>query len=377
MNKTENLKLPYIMPSQAQKHVTHNEAIRQLDALVHLSVVSSELAQPSASPTAGDRYIVAQDAAVDWSGHEAKIASFVDGAWTMIEPGRGWIAFVEDRGVVLIHTEGGWRDFPLPAELQNLDKLGIGASADDNNRFALAANASIFSHAGDSHRMFINKAGTASSASLIFQSNWIGHAEFGLAGNNDFEVKVSDDGASFKTALSVNRATGQADFPNGVVSSARIDFSGRWYAKSSGEWVSFSNLQGIGNGNFNAVAGSGSEPTPQFNKFGPLVRKGTTINRFLASFRSDNAQLTSINVRVMFQYGNWSGVWDDTSLISELVYGQDELSIATDRHVKIDENQLGFVCPEDGYVLVYLQPANSISGTRYVYSSINIDTLSI
>ncbi len=32
MDQTPNLKLPYIMPSQAQKHVTHNEAIRLLEA---------------------------------------------------------------------------------------------------------------------------------------------------------------------------------------------------------------------------------------------------------------------------------------------------------------------------------------------------------
>ena len=40
MDQTPNLKLPYIMPSQAQKHVTHNEALRFLDAVVHLSVKS-------------------------------------------------------------------------------------------------------------------------------------------------------------------------------------------------------------------------------------------------------------------------------------------------------------------------------------------------
>ena len=34
---TAILGLPYLLPSQAQKHVTHNEALRQLDALVQLS----------------------------------------------------------------------------------------------------------------------------------------------------------------------------------------------------------------------------------------------------------------------------------------------------------------------------------------------------
>ena len=40
MESTTNLALPYIMPSQAQKHVTHNEALQILDALVQLSLKS-------------------------------------------------------------------------------------------------------------------------------------------------------------------------------------------------------------------------------------------------------------------------------------------------------------------------------------------------
>ena len=35
---TPNLALPFILPSQAQKHVTHNEALQQLDAVVQLAV---------------------------------------------------------------------------------------------------------------------------------------------------------------------------------------------------------------------------------------------------------------------------------------------------------------------------------------------------
>ena len=35
---TTHLLLPYILAAQAQKHVTHNEALRLLDAMVQLSV---------------------------------------------------------------------------------------------------------------------------------------------------------------------------------------------------------------------------------------------------------------------------------------------------------------------------------------------------
>jgi hypothetical protein len=36
MEMTPNLSLPYILAAQAQKHVTHNEAIRALDVLVQI-----------------------------------------------------------------------------------------------------------------------------------------------------------------------------------------------------------------------------------------------------------------------------------------------------------------------------------------------------
>ena len=48
-----NLVLPYLMPSQAQKHVTHNEALQLLDAVVQLTVEAFGATTPPASPAAG------------------------------------------------------------------------------------------------------------------------------------------------------------------------------------------------------------------------------------------------------------------------------------------------------------------------------------
>ncbi|MEO5615815.1 MAG: DUF2793 domain-containing protein, partial [Cypionkella sp.] len=49
------LSLPLIQPAQAQKHVTHNEAVRLLDLMVQLSVKARALAAPPVSPVLGDR----------------------------------------------------------------------------------------------------------------------------------------------------------------------------------------------------------------------------------------------------------------------------------------------------------------------------------
>jgi hypothetical protein len=50
---TTHLLLPYIQASQAQKHVTHNEALRILDGLVQLSVLDRDLTAPPGSPADG------------------------------------------------------------------------------------------------------------------------------------------------------------------------------------------------------------------------------------------------------------------------------------------------------------------------------------
>ena len=51
--------LPYLLAAQAQKHVTHNEALRLLDGLVQLAVLDRDLTAPPGAPADGDRYIVA------------------------------------------------------------------------------------------------------------------------------------------------------------------------------------------------------------------------------------------------------------------------------------------------------------------------------
>ena len=58
MTETVNLGLPFIDGSQAQKHVTHNEALRILDDAIQIAVLDTTLTVPSPSPVDGERHIV-------------------------------------------------------------------------------------------------------------------------------------------------------------------------------------------------------------------------------------------------------------------------------------------------------------------------------
>lgn len=108
MDETPNLRLPYLAAAQAQKHVTHNEAIRALDAVIQIAVISKDTASPPASPADGDRYIVAPPPSGDWSGHDGNIAAFQDGAWMFYEPRKGWLAWVEDESRFHVHDGAAW-----------------------------------------------------------------------------------------------------------------------------------------------------------------------------------------------------------------------------------------------------------------------------
>lgn len=114
MSDSIHLGLPFLEAAQAQKHVTVNEALRRLDALLHLSVVSRTLAAPPAEPEEGARYIVAADAEDAWEGHDGEIAARIDGAWMFFAAKAGWQAYDETAGALLFHDGMGWT---LPASV--------------------------------------------------------------------------------------------------------------------------------------------------------------------------------------------------------------------------------------------------------------------
>ena len=214
-----NLSLPYLAPAQAQKHVTHNEALSLLDALVQLAVQSRSLSAPPADPAPGARYILPAGADGAWSGQGTGTLALWDGAaWRLVAPGAGWRAFVLDEGAELVWQDGAWQDMPLPAQGQT-GRLGINAAPDATNRLAVAAPASLLSHDGAGHQLKINKAAAGDTGSLLFQTGWSGRAEIGCAGEDAFSLKVSSDGADWRTALRIEGDSGAAHLPQG----ARID----------------------------------------------------------------------------------------------------------------------------------------------------------
>lgn len=216
MDDTPTLKLPYTLPSQAQKHVTHNAALRRLDILTQLRAKSAALIAPPETPQDGDSYLIPDAASGEWTNKAHHIAAFQDGAWAYIVPKDGWRAWVEDIGALYVFDVSGRTALSTEAAikaLQNVDFVGINTAADSTNRLSIKSEASLFDHIGAGHQLKINKAASASTAALLLQSGYSGRAELGLIGDDAFSLKVSADGQDWNSALYVNNASGEVTLP--------------------------------------------------------------------------------------------------------------------------------------------------------------------
>ena len=347
MADTPNLVLPYLAANQSQKHVTVNEALRRLDALVQITVQSAALGTPPGSPAEGQRWILPGSPTGAWAGHAGQIAAWQDGAWAFYPPLDGWTAVDISADTLLLYnagtgiwtglitgifsdaaftlqddidptkqarfqiagfTAGAMRVFTLPDATTSLaglavaqtfsakqtlsngnNDLGIstgtgttnlatgatlsgstktvnigtagvsgsttnviigsavagalgtltinspsvtfgttvsaiamaaanvsalylglgGATADATNRLSINAPAGLFNNAGAGHQIKVNKAAATDTGSFLFQTGFSGRAEFGLTGSDDFQIKVSGDGATWFNALQLERTSGR------------------------------------------------------------------------------------------------------------------------------------------------------------------------
>jgi hypothetical protein len=226
MDVSTRLGLPYLAAAQAQKHVTHNEALRVLDALLALAVVARDRTTPPASPAEGDRYIVAAQPEGAFAGHGGEVAAFDDGSWRFYRPAAGWLCYVAQEGALLFHDGGAWRGWTtLLRTLEGLQGLAIGTARDAGNPFSARLNDALFAAlpkgegGSGSVRLKLNKENATATGSLVYQTAWSGRAELGLCGDDRFHIKVSADGSTWREAVVVDPATGGVSFPAGIAAS--------------------------------------------------------------------------------------------------------------------------------------------------------------
>lgn len=294
MTDTANLGLPFIEGSQAQKHVTHNEALRMLDAVIQVSVLDADRTSPPPIPFEGDRHIVAPSPTGAWAGHAFAIATWEDSTWRFLAPNTGWIAWSIDDDMLLVFDGSGWRDLrDIPSMVE---QLGIHTTADATNRLSVRSNAALFTNIATSDggsgniRLQLSKQGASNTASVVFSNAFSGRAEFGLVGSDAFRLKVSPDGSSFTDAFVIDQTSGNLTLPRGIVlagilSPAQITANQNDYAPTGFAAASVVRVSTDASRNITGLAG------------GSDGRKVLVLNTgaFNAVLKDENASSTAAN----------------------------------------------------------------------------------
>ena len=130
---TPRFALPLLAVAQAQKEVTHNEALALLDALVHAAIEAGPLATPPANPAVGQCWIVDAGATGAWSGEENAIAIWTAGGWRFAAP-RAGVQVTRLADGARLRFEGG--EWTAPA---TIGAPAGGATVDSEARSAIAA----------------------------------------------------------------------------------------------------------------------------------------------------------------------------------------------------------------------------------------------
>nr|WP_255768870.1 DUF2793 domain-containing protein [Maritalea mediterranea] len=243
-----------IQPDQALKHITHNEAILGVDALCQIQLENIGANTPPDPAINGKAYAVGDTPTGEWSGQGGRIALSTEAGWRFYTPQEGWLAWNLADSTLYLFTSGAWGVFfDHLTQLQNLQQLGLGATADSYNKILAKTPSSLFSAeypadggSGDT-RVTLNKAASTHAALVGWQNNWSGRAEIGLLNNDDLALRLSDDGSTWRTALVGDRETGKVHLPHGISGEAPgvaqkisiLPDSGRFAAEKTGTVTSF------------------------------------------------------------------------------------------------------------------------------------------
>jgi hypothetical protein len=101
--------LPLLASGQAQKEITHNEAIVRLDGLLHAALESRTLTTPPATPAVGALWLVPVAGATGaWAGQGGKLALSTSGGWRFVAPPAGLMLWSKPDGGPAVFDGATW-----------------------------------------------------------------------------------------------------------------------------------------------------------------------------------------------------------------------------------------------------------------------------
>jgi hypothetical protein len=145
-----------MMPAQAQKHVTVNEAFGRLDAAVQMVFSRSTLQAPPVSGPEGQCFLVPVGATGDWKDADGQIATRSNGGWVFLTPAAGWLGWDLESATRLLYDGAAWSPAPValsPSGAATLSSIiefdhEIRPGAADSTSVSIPANSQVLAVTG-------------------------------------------------------------------------------------------------------------------------------------------------------------------------------------------------------------------------------------
>ena len=209
--RTDRLSLPLIQPGQSSKHITHNEAVADIDALLHLYIDAQGVNAP---PETGGVVTVGTEPSGIFEGHAGEIAFSDARGWNFMAPRAGMRAVMAETMSLQVHDGANWQPVSGGDASGSTDPetLGINTGADTTNRLSVKSEAILFAADDTSDaptgdiRITANRDGGSDVAAFLFKTAYAADAEFGMLGNTNFTLKTADDTGVLATRLAVDPA---------------------------------------------------------------------------------------------------------------------------------------------------------------------------
>ncbi|MPT49088.1 MAG: DUF2793 domain-containing protein [Sphingobium sp.] len=86
---SDRFALPFLAAGQAQKEITHNEALTLIDVLLHMRAEEVGRSVPPEHPVVGQCWVIAEDSSGEWNGKGNWLACYTSGGWRFVAPQPG------------------------------------------------------------------------------------------------------------------------------------------------------------------------------------------------------------------------------------------------------------------------------------------------
>jgi hypothetical protein len=112
---------PFLAAGQAQKELTHNEALVLVDMGLQACAVSIGTEIPPIAPLSGQCWILGPSPTGAWSDHPRALACWTDNGWRFLAPAEGFRAWVLDQQLWAEFVAGAWRIGKLVANAMEVN----------------------------------------------------------------------------------------------------------------------------------------------------------------------------------------------------------------------------------------------------------------